>query len=129
MADTSSLRSPLGRVRGLGAAKEGVAHWWAQRVTALALVPLTLWFVIAVISLAGADYARTTAWIASPVPAILLILLIAATFYHAVLGLQVVIEDYIGSEALRIALILIVKAAAIVLAAAAIFAVLKIALA
>lgn len=129
MADSSSLRSPLGRVRGLGSAKEGVAHWWAQRVTALALVPLTLWFVIAVISLAGADYARTTAWIASPVPAILLVLLVAATFYHAVLGLQVVIEDYVGSEALRIALILIVKAAAIVLAAAAIFAVLKIALA
>lgn len=129
MADSSSLRSPLGRVRGLGSAKEGVAHWWAQRVTALALVPLTLWFVIAVISLAGADYARTTAWIASPVPAILLVLLVAATFYHAVLGLQVVIEDYIGSEALRIALILLVKAAAIVLAAAAIFAVLKIALA
>lgn len=129
MADSSSLRSPLGRVRGLGSAKEGVAHWWAQRVTALALVPLTLWFVIAVISLVGADYARTTAWIASPVPAILLVLLVAATFYHAVLGLQVVIEDYVGSEALRIALILIVKAAAIVLAAAAIFAVLKIALA
>jgi succinate dehydrogenase / fumarate reductase membrane anchor subunit len=129
MADSSSLRSPLGRVRGLGSAKEGVAHWWAQRVTALALVPLVLWFVIAVISLAGADYARTTAWIASPVPAILLVLLIVATFYHAVLGMQVVIEDYIHPESLRIALILLVKAAAIVLAAAAIFAVLKIALA
>ncbi len=129
MADTSSLRSPLGRVRGLGSAKEGVAHWWAQRVTALALVPLTLWFVVAVISLAGADHARTTAWIASPVPAMLLILLIAATFYHAVLGLQVVIEDYVHPEWLRIVLILFVKAAAIVLAAAAIFAVLKIALA
>lgn len=129
MADTSSLRSPLGRVRGLGSAKEGVAHWWAQRVTALALIPLALWFVISVLSLAGADHARTIAWIASPVPAVLLVLLIAATFYHAVLGLQVVIEDYIHPESLRIALILIVKAAAIVLAAAAIFAVLKIALA
>lgn len=129
MADAPSLRSPLGRARGLGSAKEGVAHWWAQRVTALALIPLLLWFVVSVIALAGADYARTTAWIASPVPAVLLVVLIAATFYHAVLGLQVVIEDYIHPESLRIALILLVKAAAIVLAVAAIFAVLKIALA
>jgi succinate dehydrogenase / fumarate reductase, membrane anchor subunit len=126
---TTSLRSPLGRVRGLGSAKEGVAHWWAQRLTALALIPLTLWFVIAVISLAGAGHARTVAWIASPVPAVLLVLLIAATFYHAVLGLQVVIEDYIHGEVLRLSLILIVKGASIVLAAAAIFAVLKLALA
>ena len=95
MANTStSLRSPLGRVRGLGSAKEGVAHWWAQRLTGLALVPLALWFVISVISLAGADHARTVAWIASPVPAVLLVLLIAATFYHAVLGLQVVVGFY-----------------------------------
>jgi succinate dehydrogenase / fumarate reductase, membrane anchor subunit len=127
--ETASLRSPLGRVRGLGSAKEGVAHWWAQRVTALALIPLTLWFVIAVISLAGADHAQAVRWIASPAPAVLLVLLIVATFYHAVLGLQVVIEDYIHPESLRMALILAVKGAAILLAAAAIFAVLKLALA
>jgi succinate dehydrogenase / fumarate reductase, membrane anchor subunit len=126
---STSLRSPLGRVRGLGSAKEGVAHWWAQRLTALALIPLTLWFVISVISLAGAGHARTVAWIAAPVPAVLLVLLIAATFYHAVLGLQVVIEDYIHNEALRLGLIIVVKAAAVVLGAAAIFAVLKLALA
>jgi len=124
----SSFRSPLSRARGLGSAKEGVAHWWAQRATAVALVPLSLWFVASVISLAGADRAAVAAWAGQPLPAVLLILLIAATFHHAQLGLQVVIEDYVHAEGVKLAAILAVKGLAVLLAAAAIFAVLVLAL-
>lgn len=122
----TSLRSDLARVRGLGSAKEGVGHWWAQRVTALALVPLTIWFVASIVSLTGASHAAVVDWIASPVPALLLVLLIVATFYHGQLGLQVVIEDYVPADGPKVALILLVKAAAILLALAAVFAVLRV---
>ena len=92
---TPRMRSPLGRAIGLGSAKEGVGHWWAQRVTAIALVPLAVWFVIVVVGLAGADRAVFVDWVRHPVPAVLLVLLLVATFYHGALGLQVVIEDYV----------------------------------
>jgi succinate dehydrogenase / fumarate reductase membrane anchor subunit len=121
------LRSNLGRVRGLGSAKDGTSHWWAQRLTAIALIPLTLWFVASVISLTGADVLAVKAWIASPLVAVLLIVLIAATFHHAQLGVQVVIEDYVHAEWLKITSIVLVKFAAVLLAAIAAFAVLKIA--
>jgi succinate dehydrogenase / fumarate reductase membrane anchor subunit len=121
------LRSDLGRARGLGSAKEGVHHWWVQRLTAIALVPLVLWFVAGVVAHAGADHAAVVAWIRSPVTVGLLILLIAVTFHHGQLGLQVVIEDYVHSEAAKIALLLLVKGAALVLALAGILAVLFIA--
>jgi succinate dehydrogenase / fumarate reductase, membrane anchor subunit len=123
------MRSPLGRAIGLGSAKEGVQHWWAQRVTAVALVPLTVWLVISVIALAGADRAAFVAWVGHPLAAVLLVLLLIATFYHGALGLQVVIEDYIGNEAARLGLIILMKFAAVLLAALGIFAVLKLALA
>lgn len=122
-----SLRSPLGRARGLGSAKSGTQHWWAQRLTAIALVPLVIWFVIAMVAATGSDYASARAFIGNPVTAVLLILLIAATFHHAQLGLQVVIEDYVHTKSIEITLLLAVKGAAIVLAVAAIFAVLSIA--
>ena len=93
-----SLRTPLGRVRGLGSAKEGTAHWWAQRLTAIALVPLVLWFAVSLIVLAGADHATVAAWLRDPVAAVLMLLLILAGFHHAQLGMQVVIEDYVHSE-------------------------------
>ncbi len=121
-----SQRSALGRVRGLGAAKEGVGHWWAQRMTALAMVPLALWFAASVASLTGADHAAVTAWIGSPVVAGLLILLIGTTFFHAQLGLQVVIEDYVHGEGRKLALLLLVKASAIVLALIGVLSVLMI---
>ena len=92
------MRSPLGRAIGLGSAKEGVEHWWLQRITAVALVPLSLWFVIAIIRLVGADSDGVRDWVGNPLPAILLVLLLIATFWHAALGLQVVIEDYIHAE-------------------------------
>jgi succinate dehydrogenase / fumarate reductase, membrane anchor subunit len=122
---SSRMRTPLSRAIGLGSAKEWVDHWWAERITAIALVPLTLWFVIAVIELAGADRAAFVEWVRHPVPAVLLVLLLIATFYHNALGLQVVIEDYVGNEALRFGLVIIMKLASVVLATLGIFAVLK----
>ncbi len=123
-----SQRTALGKVRGLGSAKDGTHHWWVQRLTSVALVPLTLWFVASVVSLVGADHATVAAWVASPVAAVLLVLLIAVTFHHAQLGLQVVIEDYVHTEALKIAGIILVKFAAAVLGLACILAVVKVAL-
>jgi succinate dehydrogenase / fumarate reductase membrane anchor subunit len=122
-----SLGSPLGRVRGLGSAKSGTEHFWMQRVTAVALIPLTLWFIYSVIALTGADHAAATAWLQSPVTAVLMLVLIAATFHHMQLGLQVVIEDYIHSESMKIASLLAMKGATLLLAVAAAFAVLKVA--
>ena len=122
------MRSPLGRALGLGSAKEGVEHWWMQRVTALALVPLTVWFVIAVIDLIGADRALLIDWVRHPVPAVLLILLLVATFYHAALGLQVVIEDYIHGEAMRLGALVVMRLLCIAFVVRGILAVLKLAL-
>ena len=112
-----SLRSPLARVRGLGTAKEGVGHWWAQRLTALALVPLSLWFMASMAWLAGADHAMVVDWVDSPLVASLLILLLVATLYHAYLGLQVVIEDYVHHEGAKLVWLLGVKGACLLLAA------------
>src|ERR1700686_5140717 len=122
---TPRLRSPLSRAIGLGSAKEGVEHWLAQRVTALALGPLALWFVIVVIELAGADRALFVEWVRHPLPAVFLVLLLIATFYHGALGLQVVIEDYVENETLRFGLLIVMRLAGIVLAVLGIFAVIK----
>jgi succinate dehydrogenase / fumarate reductase membrane anchor subunit len=125
----SQMRSPLGRVLGLGSAKEGVEHWWRQRSTALLLVPLALWFVIAVIGLAGADRAALAAWMHNPMAAILMILLLAATFYHAALGLQVVIEDYVHGEAAKLVMLLAIRLLCLLLVLRGVLAVLKLAFA
>jgi succinate dehydrogenase / fumarate reductase, membrane anchor subunit len=122
------MRSPLGRAIGLGSAKEGVEHWVVQRVTAVALVPLALWFVAAVIQLTGADFDAMQDWVGQPLPAIGLILLLIATFYHAALGLQVVIEDYVHGELARLGLVMLARLACIALAVAGIVAVLTLAL-
>jgi succinate dehydrogenase / fumarate reductase, membrane anchor subunit len=122
-----SMRAPLARVRGLGSAKEGVEHWWAQRLTALALVPLTLWFVYSMVALTGADHGSVALWLARPRNAVLMILLLAATFQHAQLGLQVVIEDYVHGHAARLAAIVAVKFLAVLLATGGIFGVMRIA--
>ena len=121
-----SLRSNLGKVRGLGSAKEGVGHWWAQRLTAIALIPLLIWFVASVVPLAGAEVRIVREWISSPVNAVLLLSLIVAVFHHAQLGLQVVIEDYVHTGWLKVASVIAVKFAAFVLSATSLFAVLKI---
>ena len=122
------LRSPLSRAIGLGSAKEGVAHWWGQRISAIALVPLVLWFVVAVIELAGADRAAIVAWLHHPVPAVMMILLLITMFYHSQLGLQVVIEDYVSCESARFVLLIANRFLSIVLAVVGIYAVLKISL-
>ncbi|MBX9748553.1 MAG: succinate dehydrogenase, hydrophobic membrane anchor protein [Roseococcus sp.] len=125
----TALRSPLGRVRGMGSAKSGTHHWWMQRVTSIALLPLTLWFVVSMISLAGASYLETLLWIAQPVNAVLMLVLIGLTFHHMAAGLQVVVEDYVRDEFKRIAFVLIIKAASLLMALASGFAVLRIAFA
>ncbi len=89
------MRSQLGRARGLGAAKSGLHHWWVERVTAIALVPLTIWFIYAVLHLLGAPQAAVHHFVAHPVNTVLLLALVAMTFHHMQLGLQVVMEDYI----------------------------------
>jgi succinate dehydrogenase membrane anchor subunit len=119
------LRSPLGRAIGLGSAKSGVEHWWLQRLTAIALVPLALWFVAAVIEMAGASRADFVAWLHRPLPAVFMIFVLITTFYHGALGLQVVIEDYVEQEGQRLGLLVVMWLAAILLAVLGVFAVLK----
>ena len=122
------MRSPLGRARGMGSTHKGSAHWWLQRVTAVALVPLGLWFVFSVVGLSGAPRDAMTAWISSPLALSLMLALIAATFYHMWLGLQVVIEDYVHGEAAKVAAITLVKGASILLALICFVSALKIGL-
>lgn len=122
-----SLRNPLAKARGLGSAKDGTAHWWAQRVSAVALVPLVLYVLYLLVSLAGADYATVRLTIAQPVNALLLILFIGTAFWHARLGLQVVIEDYIHVGWLEITLMIAVKFVYVVLGLAAVIAIGRIA--
>ncbi len=120
-------RTPLGRVRGLGSAKEGTEHFWAQRLTAIALVPLALWFVASLAAYTGADHATAKAWLAEPFSAVVMVLLVVTGFHHAQLGLQVVIEDYVSTEWIKVLSIIVVKLGALALGVAAIFSVLKIA--
>jgi succinate dehydrogenase / fumarate reductase membrane anchor subunit len=128
MSERDAMRSPLGRAIGLGSAKEGVEHWWAQRVTALALIFLALWFVAALIAHLGADRAAVLQWLRAPLPAIGILLLLIAGFYHMALGVQVVIEDYIHKEGVKIAALVANRLICAALAIAGIYAVLRIAL-
>ena len=122
-----SLRTPLGRVRGLGSAKEGTQHWWHQRVTALALVLLSGWFVISLIVMTGASYEEVRAWIGHPVVTGLLLLTIGFTFYHLKLGLQVVIEDYVHSEMIKVGSLMLMSGACLVVGVASALSVLFVA--
>jgi succinate dehydrogenase / fumarate reductase membrane anchor subunit len=124
MAD---LRSPIARARGLGSARDGAHHWWVQRVSAVALVPLAVWFAVSLLRVAPEGQAAVRAWIASPVTTVMLILTIAVGLWHAVLGVQVVLEDYIKAKGLRIGLDMAVKFLAAVLAIASVVAIFKIA--
>ena len=124
----SRLGTPLGRARGLGAAKEGVSHWWLQRVTAVALVPLVLWLTLSLAALAGADHASVVDWVSRPLVAVLLSLTLVAGFHHLKLGLQVVIEAYVHGALAKHGLLLASLFGCILLAALAVFSVLKIAL-
>lgn len=121
-----SLRTPLSKAKGLGAAKEGVSHWWNQRLTAIALIPLALWFSFSIALLALSDYSTVSAWIASPISTVLMILAIVVGFYHGYLGLQVIIEDYVSSESLKIGFLIGVALLAIFFATLGVVSVLKI---
>jgi succinate dehydrogenase / fumarate reductase, membrane anchor subunit len=121
-----SLRTPLSKVKGLGAAKEGASHWWHERLTSIALIPLVLWFSFSIALLAVADYGTVTAWIGSPFSTVLMILAISVGFYHGYLGLQVIIEDYVSHEALKIGLLIAVALMAILFATLGVVSVLKI---
>ncbi|MBU6449355.1 MAG: succinate dehydrogenase, hydrophobic membrane anchor protein [Rhodospirillales bacterium] len=120
-------RSGLSRARGLGSAKSGSAHWWAERVTSIALLPLSLYFVASVILLLGADHARMVAYMAMPWNSALFLALIFAMFYHLALGVQVIVEDYVPNEAKRLATILVLKGVILFLALASAVSVLKLA--
>ena len=122
------LRSPLGRARGLGSARAGSHHWWAQRLTAIALVPLTLWFIFSVIHLSGATHQVVIDWLSGPLTLGLMVALIIATFHHLQLGLQVVIEDYVHQEAAKTGVVLLMKAVCVILALVCLVSVLKIGL-
>src|SRR6478752_1514582 len=121
------MRSPLARAIGLGSAKEGVGLWWAERVSAVALVPLTLWFAASIITHTRSDYATFIVWLRTPLAAILMILLLIALFYHMALGLQVVIEDYVHS-AIKFAVVIAAHLGCFALATAGVVAILRIAL-
>lgn len=122
-----SLRSPLGRARGLGSAKEGLHHWWMQRLTSLALIPLVMWFVVSLIGLRQSDWEQYTLWISNPINATVMILFLGVTFHHAQSGMQVVLEDYVSSHGTRIASIIAVKFICYALAALSIVSVLIVA--
>jgi succinate dehydrogenase / fumarate reductase membrane anchor subunit len=123
-----SFRTPLSKVKGLGTAKEGSGHWWNQRLTAIALIPLALWLGFSVALIAVADYATVSAWIASPISTVLMILTIVVGFYHGYLGLQIVIEDYISHEALKIGLLITIGLFSVLFTTLGIVSVLKISL-
>lgn len=124
----ASLQSPLGVVRGLGTAKEGVSHWWHQRLTAIALAPLSILFFWLVLHLVNADYDMVRATIAKPYIAVLLMCFMVSLFYHGQLGLQTIIEDYIHHRAIELTLLILVKFSAFLFSIASVLAIARIAL-
>ena len=121
-----SLRSPLGRVLGLGSAKEGTGHWWAQRVTAIALLPLTVWFVISLLTLPGMDYETVRTWASVPITGFLALLLVAVLTYHSYLGTIVIVEDYVSSSGMKVLSLMVLRFLYVLAGGAAIFAILRI---
>lgn len=123
-----SLRSPLGRVLGLGSAKDGTSHWWGQRVSAVALLVLGLWFAFTLATMSGFSHAEVIAFAAQPINGVLLLLLTAALAYHSYLGVQVVIEDYVHGPGIKVLSLLLSRFVHALLAVAGIYAILKIGL-
>ena len=121
-----SLRTPLSRVLGLGSAKEGTDHWWAQRVSGVALALLGLWFVAALASLEGLAYGNVLEFIARPLNGVLLTLLCITVAYHSYLGIQVVIEDYVHGPALKVVSLVVSRFAHVLIAVASVYSILRI---
>ncbi|NQV48181.1 MAG: succinate dehydrogenase, hydrophobic membrane anchor protein [Rhodospirillaceae bacterium] len=123
-----SMRSPLGRARGLGVTKEGGArHWWRERMSSMALAPLALWFVFSMVSIVGADHAAYALWLGDPGNTLLMSLFVAAVFVHAGQGLTVVTEDYIHNEPVKIAMLIGIKAFVYLFGGASLLAIFKVA--
>ena len=123
-----SLRSPLGKVLGLGTAKDGTDHWWAQRMSAVALALLGLWFIVSLLQLPGFDQGSVVEFIGTPLNSIFMALLCATLAYHSYLGVQVVLEDYVHGPGLKVFSLVASRFAHIFVAVASIYAVLKIGL-
>ncbi len=123
-----NVQTPLSRVRGLGSAKSGVEHFWHQRLTAVALVPLTLWFVWSVARYTGAPYGEVVAFLGNPFNATAMLLFVSAGLYHMALGVQVIIEDYIQRESTKLVLLLLNNFAAFAIGTVCVVAVLRIAI-
>ena len=121
-----SLKTPLGQVLGLGSAKDGTGHWWMQRLSAVALIPLGLWFAVSLLALPELDYATVRVWIAEPLSSIGLVLFIVAAGYHSMLGLQVVVEDYVHTPWLEVGMHLLIKLFALLGALVTTLAILRI---
>jgi succinate dehydrogenase / fumarate reductase, membrane anchor subunit len=123
-----SLRSPLSRVLGLGSAKDGTAHWWAQRVTAVALVPLTLWFVFSLLTLPDFEYETVRTWLSVPITGFLALLLVGVLSYHSYLGTIVIIEDYVTSSGMKVLTLMTLRFLYVLAGGAAMFAILRLVL-
>ena len=128
MKQSHSMQTPLARARGLGSAKSGLSHWWHQRLTAIAMVPLMVASLVVVALIGQADYDSALALMANPLVATLLLILVLVGFFHAALGLQVVIEDYVSQEGIRMSFIILVKMVMFALAALSVLSILKLAL-
>ncbi len=122
-----SLRSPLGRVLGAGPARQGVHHWWMQRLSSVALVPLAIWFLVSLLALPSLDHAAVVAWMGQGPTALILVLFVLIGAWHSQLGVRVVVEDYVQDSAARTLCLVIFSFAHIGLAAAGVFAVLRVA--
>lgn len=122
-----SLRTPLGRVLGMGSAHDGIGHWWAQRVSAAALIPLTLWFLISLLMLPSLDYSTVKLWLSSPASGFLGVLLVASLSYHSYLGTAVVVEDYVHAAGMKLLVLVSLRFLYVLVGGAAIFAILRIA--
>ena len=123
-----SLRTPLGRVLGLGTAKDGTGHFWAQRLSAVALLFLGGWFAFVLVTLTGFTHVDAVAFIGAPINSVMLLLLVATIAYHSYLGVQVVVEDYVLGHGLKLASLILSRVAHVLLAVAASYAILRIGL-
>ena len=121
------METPLSRVRGLGSARSGAHHWWLERLTSIAAFVLFIWFIASILRLPSLDYGAVTAWLAEPLAAVPMLLLVVATFWHLKLGLQVILEDYVHEEGTKLFWIVLLNFFVIAGGALAFFSVLKIA--